>query len=253
MVGKKRGFTTADHPTPYPDIDLHQCLSLCHIAIFLYVTIYAPPDKPELGRELFSSIADTLKRKTEGCGTEIFDDKVARQLAFDCLLLMRYEQEYDGRLGYNEWLRVFSQSRKTSFPDTLVEVLGRFIPGDDQDYWLYRLRELRERPHSVHTPVDAPLDQQASELEIRSTEHDENPAVAAVDELPDSTTPTYPSIVQDLPMAGPSTGVEGGLGSEGRPEVAVDERDSTMEEQEPKDEASRSSGEGEEGRLDVER
>ena len=235
MVEKKFGFTAADLPTPDPDLNLHQCLSLCHIAIFLYVTIHAQPNKPELGREVFLSIADTLKRKIEGCGTEIFNDKVARRLAYDCLKIMDYEQEYSLWGGYNEWLTVFLQNGKTSFSDTLIEVLGQFIPYDaDSVEWLYRLQELKERPHSVQPPVDTPPDQQTSELEVRSTEQDENPAVAAVGELTDSTTPTYPDDTQDLPLAGPSMGVDGGLEGEGRsndeskPEGAVDERDSTM-------------------------
>ena len=205
------------------DTDLVHYLSLCHVTTFLFLVIYAQSIKPGLGMELFSSIAVTLSNKTQGRGTEISNDKMARQLAYDCLRIMRYEQEYEG--GYDKWLAVFSQGRKTSFPDTFVKVLGRFFP-DSKDlgsvYWLHRLRELRDRTSSVQPPVDTPSDQRASE--VQSTEHDENTAVTVVDE-PDLTFSIRPSTVQDLPD--PSTRVENGLeGGEGRIKVAVDERDS---------------------------
>ena len=82
------------------------------------------------------------------------------QLAYGCLYIMDTEDQQYTPDEYDLWREAVLHAGRTSFPDDLVEVLGRFIP-DGKGRWLYRLQEYRDRIRSRSVPpVDVQPDLQ---------------------------------------------------------------------------------------------
>lgn len=127
-----------------PDTNLTQSLSLCHITAFLYLSLYTHPDDPSLGNELFSSIATFLTQRSDQLSTEELVNETTTTLAYGCLYIIDIEDPRCTPEYYHEWRVDVLQATgmRTSFPDSIVEVLGRFIGKDDM---LFRLREYKDR------------------------------------------------------------------------------------------------------------
>ena len=114
-------------------------LSLWHITIFLFLAMYAPIGEPGWAKEMFSALIDKSKVPRPVAG----GDNKASQLTYGCLHNMRHEHIRDER--YSDWHKAYSQARRrTSFPEDLITLLGRFIP-EHSDGELFHLRELRGR------------------------------------------------------------------------------------------------------------
>ena len=139
-----------------PDTTLVHSLSLCHIAVFLFLAIYDHLDKAGSGVETFSTIAHSLTRKLQEYQAEEpeLDAKTTMsQLAYGCLYIMDTEDLQYTPDEYDLWREAVLHAGRTSFPDELVEVLGRFIP-HGEGRWLYRLQEYRDRIRSRSASPD---------------------------------------------------------------------------------------------------
>lgn len=72
--------------------------------------------------------------------------------AYGCLYVMVNEDPHHPCDEYELWRATVLQVGRTSFPDSLVEVLGRFIPLD-KTCWLHRLQELEDRTRASSQEV----------------------------------------------------------------------------------------------------
>lgn len=135
-----------------PGQDIVETLSLCHIAIFLFLAINAQSSEPHLHEELrkiFSSIAGSIHSLVvkEEKGTSPINrqtERLRERLAYGCLYLVDYE--YSG-VDYDDWYATFSKDGSTAsaFPDDLIKVLGQFVEDRDEARRLYRLQEFKGR------------------------------------------------------------------------------------------------------------